>query len=1135
MYLHGHSLLIRRRLVRALLYLIAAHREGLPRDRAAFLLSPNEPQRVARRRLTGLLWHLRNSLGDAAPLVRADADAIRLADACWVDVHCFTATVGQIRMWRDPAEVSAAQVHAVGEAVHLYRGEFLSGFSLPQHPDLEGWILLERERLAQLYVDALAFLARVYALQGDFAQAVTYAQQGLEADPVREELHRLLMLVYAHCGQRAAALSQYERCVITLERELGVDPLPETRRLFQAILQGEAPPIRAPASTPAWVPAREPEPPFVGRKEALAALERAWQQVQRGEGRVLFVQGEPGQGKSRLVYEFIRRAVPLALVGAGEPGMEMNPYHPLITALRRALPTVPWDALDLPADVLVELTRLLPEVRTYRPDVPLPHPLDATIGQARMFEALYRFLRAWLTRPALLFIDDAHRTGDAFWRWFTFLSYRLRHLPLLIVFAYRPEEAPSALLQFALDVQHRGVGYTIELHGLTTSEIGILLQRAANIVPKLPPSISPKTLRQHTGGNPYFILETVRWLAEQPSSPGALPIPERVKDILQYRIHLLAPLSRHVLNAAAVLSPYLTVSLIARTAGRSEEETVEALEDLLRRHLLVETGDPQPAYRFAHEQLRQVTYDMIGIARRRHLHRRAAQALSKLRPTLIQDLNAVLAYHWTAAGEVNRALLALWAAIDTAAQQFAFEHVIHLADQALDLAEMLPPGRDAIRARMEAYLWRGRAHRALRHYRQAENDLNEAMRLAESLGVWHVVVNVLSEKIHMAVDRGKGNAARELAGLCAQVAERSGSASVKARALYLKEMVAVHFGLPVSEAGLTRALRAFRAARDHVGEAEVWNLRGVHAMMEGDYPRALEMLGRALALATRLHHTYLMHRIQANRGHVLYNQGDFNAAWEAFARAETWLHTLGVERPDNVLEVGRAYVAIHLGRSREAEAALQRALALALTMESTPGEAYVRLHLAFLRELQGRSEDARNLLAPLLARENALYPGTYAWVLEVWGWLLRRAGELRSALQAHRDAVCRAARAGIQRRVASTLCEVAYDLAALGRLGAACRLFHTVCDMAAQRGEKGTLARALIGLAITTPEGVHAAEQALSAAQATGSLFLVAEATRVLMAAYQAVGRDADVARLRQDILPRLQEAGWQGVISRIP
>jgi len=396
------------------------------------------------------------------------------------------------------------------------------------------------------------------------------------------------------------------------------------------------------------------------------------------------------------------------------------------------------------------------------------------------------------------------------------------------------------------------------------------------------------------------------------------------------------------------------------------------------------------------------------------------------------------------------------------------------------------------------------------------------------------VVEALYEAIHIAVDRRAIPEAEALAERCVRWARRCEDARYLARALYLKEMAAVHFHRPASTAALTEALRAFEESKDRVGMAEVWNLRGVQAMMEGNYDHALEAFDQALLLAQRTRHYFLMHRIQANRGHVLYNQGDFAAAWEAFARAEEWLRNVGVERPDELLEVGKGYAALHLGRSEEAEQGFARAVSISRQMDSLPGRACAWLHLGLMRSLQGRPDEAAALLQRVLAQEQAIDPDTRLLALETWGRLLRQKGEVREALRVHKEAVRRAHRLQNPRREASALCELGRDLLCAGRAEAARRLFQKALAMATSRGERGTVAGALTGLAAVSPADARASQRALDAARATGSLLLTAEAVYVAAMGHIARGDPASARRLVEELRPALQRAGWTALLAAL-
>ena len=120
----------------------------------------------------------------------------------------------------------------------MYRGPLLDGFTLPASPEFDAWVDEERYVWERRYLDALALLVDGYAAQGAYGPAIAAAQRALLVDELAEDMHRRLMELYAALGNRARALRQFERCVMVLEREIGVSPLPETRAVYEAVRDG---------------------------------------------------------------------------------------------------------------------------------------------------------------------------------------------------------------------------------------------------------------------------------------------------------------------------------------------------------------------------------------------------------------------------------------------------------------------------------------------------------------------------------------------------------------------------------------------------------------------------------------------------------------------------------------------------------------------------------------------------------------------------------------------------------------------------------------------------------------------------------------------------------------------------------
>jgi DNA-binding SARP family transcriptional activator len=224
----GEPLTVCRRQARALLYRLAAHPQPVPREELCFAFWPDTSETVAHRHLSHVLCHLRECL-PMPDLVRCSNEMVELDPGkVWSDVRVFRAVC---------AMSDAQSLDTMEQVLELYRGPFLSGFSLADAPEFELWVTQQRRIFERIYLDALAVLIAAEANQSEFARAIRHARQYLRIDELAESVHRQLMVLYATMGDRPAALQQYQDCAATLERRLGVKPLPETRAVYQAILQ----------------------------------------------------------------------------------------------------------------------------------------------------------------------------------------------------------------------------------------------------------------------------------------------------------------------------------------------------------------------------------------------------------------------------------------------------------------------------------------------------------------------------------------------------------------------------------------------------------------------------------------------------------------------------------------------------------------------------------------------------------------------------------------------------------------------------------------------------------------------------------------------------------------------------------
>ena len=288
----------------ALLAYLAMTGTSHTRDFLITLLWPElEPSR-ARASLRRNLSVLRRALGEEQLLTGGDSIALESTADFSVDVDQFHRL---LRAWQahghPEAEVCAKCLEALSEAVELYRGDFLAGFTLQDSVAFDDWQFFQTEGLRQELGSALERLARGYSAQGQHETPIPHARRWVALDPLHEPAHRELMRIYAQAGQRAAALRQYRECERVLEEELGAVPSEETTALYEEIRarleQREASSVATPAPRPRHNLPAQPTP-FIGREAVLGEIK---ERLEDPACRLLTLVGPGGSGKTRLALE----------------------------------------------------------------------------------------------------------------------------------------------------------------------------------------------------------------------------------------------------------------------------------------------------------------------------------------------------------------------------------------------------------------------------------------------------------------------------------------------------------------------------------------------------------------------------------------------------------------------------------------------------------------------------------------------------------------------------------------------------------------------------------------------------------------------------------------------------------------
>lgn len=273
------------RSVQSLLAYLLLHRHRLhAREALAGLLWGNLDEERARSCLSTALWRLRQALepngtGRGTYLVTPVSGEVGFNQESehWLDVDDFE-SASESATSKPFHSLDRHDAERLERALSLYTGDLMEGFS-------EDWMLRARERYWCLHLNALMCLAQYHGYHGEYEKGLSFGQRVLAMDPLREEMHRYLMRVYLETGERAAAVRQYETCREVLTRELNIEPMEETKKLWARALgkgasEGPMTRIRA-RGEPLEQAICELRDAVRGFQDAKGALERAVALVER--------------------------------------------------------------------------------------------------------------------------------------------------------------------------------------------------------------------------------------------------------------------------------------------------------------------------------------------------------------------------------------------------------------------------------------------------------------------------------------------------------------------------------------------------------------------------------------------------------------------------------------------------------------------------------------------------------------------------------------------------------------------------------------------------------------------------------------------------------------------------------------
>jgi DNA-binding SARP family transcriptional activator len=665
--------------LQSFLAFLILHREAPQlRSHLAFLFWPDTDEAQARSNLRTLLHHLRHVLPEVDSHLEVNTHSLqwRTNSSYSLDVDKFRAEIMLAKQASKLHQVRSIR-DALERAIMHYKGDLLPSC-------YEDWIIPEREILRREYLNALEQLVWLFEEKREYQPAIQYAHRLLQYDPLNEASYRRLMRLHALNGDRAGALRIFHSCATVLKRELDVEPSNTTKEAYEQLFGEMIYPSGIELST-------TPDSPFVGREKEWAQLLSEWHSVVSNcETRVVFVRGEAGIGKSKLVEELLQWAARQGIVNASARcyAAEGNLAYAPVSTWLRANPLVPLEEMWLS-----ELARLLPEIIEQHPGLSKPVEVAEAWHRQHLFEALSRAIHG-RNQPILLILDDLQWCDRDTLEWIHFLLRYDSKWKCLLIMTYRPEEIgdehPLNLLLHTM--RYENLVSEIDLGPLDKNETCTLASLVAGVEIK---DETAQWLFKETEGNPLFVVETIRAGLQKFTSNSSnhhfesfsnqLTLPPKVWSLLAARLAQLSPTAMELARLAATIGREFSFNILLDASKKTENTLIGEIDELWKRRIIHEHG--VNSYDFSHDKLREAAYQSMSLTQRRLTHHTVARALENQYSQELDLVSHQIAAHYEHAGLINQSVPFYLRAAEVARKIFANDEAIELLEHGLMLTE----------------------------------------------------------------------------------------------------------------------------------------------------------------------------------------------------------------------------------------------------------------------------------------------------------------------------------------------------------------------------------------------------------------------------------------------------------------
>ncbi|MEE8301421.1 MAG: AAA family ATPase, partial [Candidatus Tectomicrobia bacterium] len=593
---------------------------------------------------------------------------------------------------------------------------------------------------------------------------------------------------------------------------------------------------------------------FVGRGRELQSLHTLQAQAENGQGQVLGLVGEPGMGKSRLLYEFRQ--------GLADPRLTylegrcisyggMMPYLPVLDMLRHHCGITEADS---PASLADKVHARLHEVGM-APDEDIVYLfqllglkegterlaiLSSETLKARLVDTLRRMLlKGSRQQPLIIVIEDLHWIDQSSEDFLTLLVEGLVGAAILLLTTYRPGYQPSWI----------GKSYVTQITLPRLDPQDSLSVLYSVLKRETLPHALGQMILQRADGNPMFLEELAHALTEQDHLGEGAAVPDTIQGVLAARIDRLPDALKRLLQTASVLGRSFSPPLLEMIWNETDDLTM-CLQELKRLEFLYEEDDrEEPLYIFRHALLQEVAYDTLLITRQRQLHAAVGEALESHYADRLADVYDRLAYHFSKAARHAPAVLYLTRFAEQAADEHAHVEAVTALQEALTHAARAPANAERERQLLDLHLRLTRSLSALGRDQDVLDQLSQQQERLDQLQDAELTGRYALLRSQSHSNLGDWQQAAQNAQHALEAAAQCHDEMTLGQAYHVLAMQRYWMGQPrqgvdysqQAIAALERAGQGYRVGMSHF-------VLGLNALVLGDFDHALQAVATARAI-----------------------------------------------------------------------------------------------------------------------------------------------------------------------------------------------------------------------------------------------------------------------------------------------